>query len=183
MCEEIKKSPVLSSLFIGVALIVSACVLGTAYMWNGAQAVKALEVTGSATQMVKADSATLHSSFARIVTLDQIKSGYADMKSDEALVTKFFATQGVKSEELTIAPVSMNVYYENNNQGGPTKYNLQQDVTLQTTDLAKADKIAKSFQTLIDQGVIFSTNPVEYYYSKLPDRSQLVAKEVGTISR
>ena len=169
MLEEIKKSSAWGGVFVGLGLVVAAMVWGTAYMWNGAQSAKALEVTGSATQSVKADSATLHSSFARIVTLDQIKSGYADMKNDEALVTKFFTAQGVKPEELTIAPVSMNQFYENNNQGGPTKYNLQQDVTLQTTDLVKADKITKSFQELINAGVIFSTQPVEYYYSKLPE--------------
>lgn len=169
MCEDIKKSPIWGGMFIGVGLIVAAGVLGTSYVWNGAQATKALEVTGSATVSVKADNATLHSSFARIVTLDELKTGYADMKKDEALVQKFFTAQGVKLEELTIAPISMNVYYENNNQGGPTKYNLQQDVTLQTTDLTKADKIAKSFQDLINAGVIFSTQPVEYYYSKLPE--------------
>ena len=169
MLEELKKTSAWDGVFVGLGLVIAAMVLGTAYMWNGAQATKALEVTGSATESVKADSATLHSSFARIVTLDELKAGYANMKNDESLVMKYFATQGVKPEELTIAPVSMNQYYENNNQGGPTKYNLQQDVTLQTTDLVKADKIAKSFQDLINQGVIFSTQPVEYYYSKLPE--------------
>lgn len=169
MLEEIKKLSAWNGIFAGIGLVVAAGILGTSYMWNGAQATKALEVTGSATQSVKADSATLHSSFARIVTLDQIKAGYVSMKADEASVVKFFTAQGVKPEELTISPVSMNQYYESNNNGGPTKYNLQQDVTLQTTDLAKADKIAKSFQDLINAGVIFSTQPVEYYYSKLAD--------------
>lgn len=169
MCEELKKFSAWGGVFVGLGLVIASGVLGTSYMWNGAQATKALEVTGAATEMVKADKATLHSSFARVVVLDSLKDGYNQMKSDQSLVEKFFASQGVKPDELTIAPVSMNVYYDGNNQGGPTKYNLTQDVTLQTTDLAKADKIAKSFQNLIDQGVIFSTFPVEYYYSKLPD--------------
>lgn len=167
--EQIKSGSVWNGLFVGTGLVLAAGVLGLSYMWSGAQATKALEVTGAATAMVQADTATLRSSFSRIVTLDSLKEGYNQMKSDQSLVEKFFKAQGVKDGELTIAPVSMNMYYESNNQGGPTKYSLQQDITLQTTDLAKADKIAKSFQNLIDQGVIFSTFPVEYYYSKLPE--------------
>jgi len=169
MLEDIKKSSAVGGAFIGVGLVLAAAIWGSAYMWNGAQSTKALEVTGTAMEMVKADTATLRSSFSRIVTLDEIKSGYANMKNDQALVQKFFTAQGVKPEELTISPVSMNIFYDGTNQGGPARYNLSQDVTLQTGDLEKADKLAKSFQALIDQGVIFSTQPVEYYYSKLPE--------------
>ncbi|MCX6780160.1 MAG: SIMPL domain-containing protein [Candidatus Magasanikbacteria bacterium] len=170
MIEEIKAGSGWGGIFVGAGLVVAACVLGTSYLWAGAQAGRVLEVTGTATEMVKADTATWHADFSRSATVTNLKDGYAQMKNDEALVSKFFKDNKVASEELQIMPVSMFVNYnKSQNNDAPVEYNLTQTITVQTKDLAKVDQLAKSFQSLINQGVIFSAQPVEYYYSGLSD--------------
>jgi hypothetical protein len=42
-------------------------------------------------------------------------------------------------------------------------------VEVQSNEIQKITSMAKNTQILIDQGVIYSTNSLEYYYTKLPE--------------
>ncbi|MBC7334387.1 MAG: SIMPL domain-containing protein, partial [Actinobacteria bacterium] len=61
----------------------------------------------------------------------------------------------------------------------PREYILRQNVEIKSSDVEKITSIAKNTQKIIDQGVIFSTNSLEYYYSKLPElRISLLSEAV-----
>jgi hypothetical protein len=88
------------------------------------------------------------------------------MKSDEKIVSAFFAEKGFKNIE--ISPVFMNEIYKND-QNAPKEYNLIQNVEIKADDVLKMKELAKSSDQLAAKGIIFSANSVEYYYSKLPE--------------
>lgn len=162
---EHKGKLVFFGMILGASLIITGIIIA-----NSLLSIKKLDnviaVSGSAKQEVKADSAHWTGNFSRNVVKDQLKDGYAAMKNDEKLVRAFFIAQGFQNVE--ISPVFMNEVY-NNDQKAPTQYNLIQNVEVKSDDVQKMKELAKNSDKLAEQGIIFSANPVEYYYSKLPD--------------
>jgi hypothetical protein len=146
--------------FIAASVIISRTLLDIKNLDN------IISVSGSAKQTVTADSARWTGNFSRSIVKDQLKDGYAKMKSDEKIVTDFFVARGFKNVE--ISPVFMNEIYKND-QNAPKEYNLVQNIEIKSADVQKMKELAKNSDDLAAQGIIFSANPVEYYYAKLPE--------------
>lgn len=166
MAERGDQLPALGFL-IGVALVVASLIVSRTFL-NIKKMDNVITVSGSAKQQVSADSARWTSSFSRTVYQDGLRGGYAQMKSDENAVKEFLKSQGFTDVE--ISPVFMNeVYNYKSDQGGPKQYMLIQNVQVRSNDVQKMKELAKNTDRLAEKGVLFSTGPVEYYYSKLAD--------------
>jgi hypothetical protein len=111
------------------------------------------------------------------------------MDSAKALVMAFLQKNGVSSKEITVSPVVMSETYPQlkyNPQAAQalgksalSSYTLTQTVVIQSGDVNKVTSLAQDAGSLINEGVNFSTQRLEYYYTKLPGlRSQLIAKAV-----
>ena len=152
-------------LILGLCLIITGAMIARTFL-----EVKKLDnvvsVSGSAKQKVTSDSARWTGSFSRLVLKDEIRDGYASMKSDEKIVADFFKSQGFTNIE--ISPVFMNEVYKNDSNA-PKEYNLVQSIEVKSDDVNKTKELAKNSDQLADKGVLFSPNSVEYYYSKLPE--------------
>jgi uncharacterized protein len=167
--EILEKTLTKTSIILGVFLIVGVSIISYS-LYQIKAADNSLSVTGSAKQSVTADLVKWNANFTRTVYASTLKTGYAQMKADEAIVSKFLTDNGITATELTISPVSMQEQYNyNKTAGAPTEYTLTQNVTVQSSDIEKIQNISKSTQTVIDQGVILSAYSPEYYYSKLPE--------------
>ncbi len=129
-----------------------------------------LSVTGSAKVRVTSDSVKWNSSISRTVTEATLQTGYTQLSGDLAKVTAFLKTAGMTDAEITIAPVSVQEVYDYNNTGGPKRYTLQQSITVDSSDVNKVTNANKNAQDLINQGVLLSINPVQYYYSGLAEQ-------------
>jgi len=176
MCECGKLHP---GKIIGISVIVASAIFSWAF-YQTRNTEDTLSVTGSAKQQITSDTVKWTSSFSRTVLTTDLKSGYDQMNQDLAIVKRFFADQGITEKDLSVSPVTMEQPY-NYNQGAdtPREYVLKQNVEIQSNDINKITALAKSIQPLINQGVIFSTQSVEYYYSKLPDlRVQMLGDAV-----
>lgn len=163
------KSPVVLGIIIGLSLMASAAIGGYSF-YKVRSLDNTLGVTGSTSKDVRSDMVKWQSSFSRIITLEQIKTGYAQMKHDQDLVVKFFKDNGIDEKNINISAVSMNQNYNyQQNSGLPVQYILLQNVQVQSNDVDKITALSKNIQPLIDSGVIFSTQSVDYFYTKLPD--------------
>jgi hypothetical protein len=180
--EEIfkKQKIILMPVIMGVCLIISAAIWATAYYNKDPS--NSLTVTGSASREVISDSAKFSGNFSRIVKISNLKSGYAQIAEDLIIVKKFLKDQGVNDSMVTISTVSMfeNYNYNNNNNIQTEKeYTISQSVEVSSSDINKITALAQKTQDLINQGVIFSTNAVEYYYTKLPElRVELLSNAI-----
>lgn len=158
-------------LLIGGSLLASSVIF--AYTFYRARiSDNALSVTGSATTQVVSDTVRWTGNFTRTVKLSALKTGYEQMAKDLALVREFLAANGIAETDVTVSTIFMNQDYSNVNQNvsaSEREYMLNQSVEINSTDVAKITGLAKNVQSLIDKGVVFSSNPVEYYYSKLPE--------------
>lgn len=128
-----------------------------------------LSVTGSAKMRVTSDSVKWTSSISRTVTEATLQSGYTQIAADLAKVQAFMTTAGITATELTIAPVSVQEVYDYNNSGAPKRYTLQQSITVDSAEIQKVTDASKNAQNLINQGVLISIFPVQYYYSGLAE--------------
>lgn len=166
--ENLEKNLIKNSLILGICFIIGLIIVSYT-LFQIKEADNTLSVTGSAKQSVTADVVKWNSSFSRTVSALNLKSGYAQMKQDEAIVSKFLKDSGITDAEMTISPVSMQTQYYYDKANAPEEYILVQNVTIQSNDIEKIRGLSKNAQVVIDQGVIFSAYSPEYYYAKLPE--------------
>lgn len=153
------------ALIIGASLVITGLIVARTFL-DVKKLDNVISVSGSAKQKVVSDSARWTGNFSRTILKDQIKDGYAQMKTDEKIVTDFFKSQGFTDVE--ISPVFMNEVYKSD-ANSPKEYNLVQNIEVKSNDVEKMKELAKNSDQLAEKGVIFSANSVEYYYSKLPE--------------
>lgn len=157
--------------FIGGSILVGSLVFAFTF-FRARNADNALSVTGSATSDVMSDTVRWTGSFTRTQPLVNLNAGYAAMAKDLVLIQEFLRANGVAESEVTFSTIFMNQDYSNVNQNLPAsdrEYTLTQNVEINSDAVEKITTLAKNTQNLISKGVIFTSNPVEYYYSKLPE--------------
>lgn len=154
-------------IIIGVSLVIAAALI--AWVYNArTRGDDALAVTGSAKKQVTSDTVKWRSNFSRSVFESDLKSGYDLMKQDLIIVKKFFKDQGIPEDNLAISPINVDQPYDSNNEG-PREYFLRQGVEIQSSDIEKITDLAKNVQPVVNQGVFFTTEAMEYFYSGLPE--------------
>lgn len=164
-CSGAMKHP---GTMVAAGLIIAASIFSFAF-YSARSSEDSLAVTGSAKKQVKSDTVKWTSNFARSVPTSELKSGYDQMAQDLMIVKKFFKDQGISEANLGISPITVEQPYSANNTEGPKEYILRQNVEVSSTDIAKITDLAKNVQPIVNQGIFFTTQSVEYYYSKLPE--------------
>jgi hypothetical protein len=171
---------------IGVALIASAVIFSLAF-YSSRLSSDSISVTGSASKEVISDSAKFTGDFSRTVKLNNLKAGYTQMSSDLKIVKAFLKAQMIEDKDITISTVSMEQNYDYNQSNvSPAEkdYTLRQTVEVASSDITKIGNLAQGIQSLINQGIIFSVYPVEYYYKNLPEvRVSLLSDAVKDAKR
>ena len=162
---------------VGICFIIGILVFSFAF-YKVRTADNSMWVTGSFKQKVNSDIAKFSAGFSRNIPVEDLKSGYSQMKSDEAVVKKFFIEAGFNEKDLLISPVFMDApfMYDSN---AAKEYILRQTVEIQSKETQKLTDLSKNVQKLIDEGVIFSINSLQYYVTNLPElRISLLADAV-----
>lgn len=175
--ENNNKNYVIFGLVLGLSIIISAGI-GSLTFYK-LRSMDYISTTGSAKKAVISDKVKWSSSITRSVRQSTIKDGYIKMDSDIKEVKSFMTSNGIANESIDVSPVIMNEVYEQN-PGTDKKYNLIQNITVQSADVQKISDLSKNTSPLIvDKGVLFSTTILEYYYSKLPEtRVELLVNAV-----
>jgi uncharacterized protein len=165
---ENNKSLISFGVILGLSIIISFSI--GSYTFYKLRATNFISTTGSATKEYTSDSVKWTSTITRTVTLATIKDGYTKMASDLAAVKSFLGANGIPDTSIDIAPIFMNEIYDNNSNQVNKNYNLTQNITVNSSDVQKIADLSKNTSSLVvDQGILFSTMSLEYYYSKLPD--------------
>jgi hypothetical protein len=156
-----------SSIIIAGALILAVIIGGIFYATKG-NGGNTLTVTGSTRMAVTSDSVIWKTSISRDVATSNLKSGYTQLDADIKIVQAFLVKNNIDPKSVVIAPVSANPDY---NQGGgaPQSYMLKQSIEIDSSDVNAITTIAKNIGDVVNQGVLFQTDSIEYYYSKLDD--------------
>lgn len=169
------------SAILALGIIIAASI-GAGAFYKAKSLDNVLSVTGSAKRKVTSDQVKWTAGFSRTVSDGNLKGGYAQMAQDTETVKKFLVGQGLKESDVNISPVYMEqpgLYDRQNYPAADKVFILRQTVEVQSSDVSKVTDLSKKTNQLIDQGVVFATQGVEYYYSKLPDlRVELLSDAV-----
>lgn len=178
MSKENSNKIIYFAIILGICLIISASI-GSFTFYKVRSPEDTLSVTGSVREKVTSDLAKWTANFSRTVSTENLKAGYQMMKNDQRLVLNFFEDNGFTEEDITISPIFMEQLYMYD-PNAPKENVLKQIVEIQSTDVDKITYMAKNNQELIDQGVIFAIQSLEYYYSKLPElRIELIPAAIN----
>ena len=174
-----KTGIIIGSFVLALGLITASYIASSTVMQAKLLQDATITMTGSAKATVHSDLIKWTGNFSRTVSIDQVKDGYTAMKTDQTNVESFLTKNGIAATDYKISPVFMNQVYKQYDSS-PTQYTLVQNLELSGTDLPKVEALPKKLQDLINQGVLFSANSLEYYYTKLPDqRVALLSNAVG----
>ncbi|MBQ8475571.1 SIMPL domain-containing protein [bacterium] len=128
-----------------------------------------ITVTGSASKIVKSDSAKLHIDI-QARALSQ-KEAFSNIKTQYPVVIKYLETKGIDKKDIETRAISGYYNYKTNQNGYSTSeianYSASQGINIKSKDVEKIKEISTDIQTLVDKGVNLSVDSPEYYYSDL----------------
>ncbi len=160
-----------------VAFVVGAGLIAWA-IFSARDTDDTLSVTGSAKETVEADSAKWIGTLSRLAYEGGLSSTHAQVSRDGNTVKEFLNANGVVDADVVVSPVFVEPYYEYRSDGsqGPQRYQVRQTITVNSTDPAKIETVAKKVGELLGRGIVLQANAPEYFYKKLPElRIKLLA--------
>lgn len=152
---------------LGLALIIST-IIGVYTLYQVKSFDNTLTVTGSTSKQVTSDHVKWVGTISRIVKLNTLNQGYKDMANDLSVVQSFLKGKNIPSEQVVVSAISMDQNYDQN-YGTERTYTLRQTIEINSSDINGITEIAKNTNSIIEKGVIFSTQSLEYTYTKLPE--------------
>lgn len=171
---------IIYALIIAAAVIVSASVLGNAYKNRNSNGT--INVTGLGETDFVSDLIVWEGSFSE-VNYD-LQVAYANLEKTKAVIKAYLISKGVGEEQIVFSAVRTN--NETKNEYSPqgkymgsvfAGYRLTQEVTVESKEVEKVEKIAREVTELLNQGVKFYSQSPRYYYTKLADvKLDLISK-------
>lgn len=159
---------IIASAVIGLSLIICAVFIsGKVYQIKTSGDI--VSVTGSAQRIITSDTVKWISSFSRTVDVNGLQSGYEAMKSDLAKIKDYLFRNGVDEKQIAVSTITVITNYENFNTGKIIGYTLSQIITVTSHEVDKITVVAGNSGELINAGILFNSEPLQYYYSKLSD--------------
>lgn len=200
------KDLLLAAAILGFCLIISTAI-GAISFYKVKSLSNVLSVTGSSEKIITSDTVKWTAVISRTASPYNLKETSSQIKNDLMIVKEHLKQSGVETAEITVNPTTMTAMCENRDSitwdkfgnqncgAGISGYSLQQMIIVESN---KVNEITTLSQTASDyfigQGLIFSTQNLEYYYSKLADlrldllgeatknaksRAEIIAKSTG----
>lgn len=163
---------------LGVFLFLGLWTLGRSLEQRGVNDV--ITVTGSVKKLVTADLARWDVQLQRTATLTDVKPTIDQVALLSGAVKKFVTDHGIDEKSVNLPPVQTDPTYEQLPNYGQTQkvigYTIRQEIEVKSSEVEKVEKLAKEANQLASQGIVFSYQTTEYYYTKLSlDRPELFA--------
>lgn len=166
---------------VALTAIICFWILGTAYKYKF-KATETISVTGLAEKDFVSDQIVWTGNYSR--KFMDLKEAYIFLKEDEGKIKTYLKGKGITDAEMVFSAVSIDKdfttkYDDGGRQTGSefTGYNLRQNVTVDSKDINKVEKISREVTELIQSGIEFNSSSPSYYYTKLAElKLDLLAK-------
>lgn len=169
--RELRSALVPAALVLALGLVAATGLASMAF-FKAKTLGNVIEVTGSADKTITSDVVKWSGRISRTVGVDGLKSGNAAIKADFASVVDALRAAGVKDEQLTVRPVNVYPTYASDPNGGShmTGYNVDQGFLVESGDVKGVTALSHDVaDKMLASGVVFTTDSLEYYYSKLAE--------------
>lgn len=175
------RSSVLATIIAAIAVILSFLFISNAYKYKY-RVAETISVTGSAEKDFTSDQIVWRGNYDR-KNFD-LKAAYVSLKQDETTVRNYLKNKGVSDSEIVFSAINIDKqfsyrYDESGRQTGSefTGYNLSQNVTIDSRNIDRVEKISREITELIQSGIELNSSAPSYYYTKLSElKIDLLAK-------
>lgn len=161
---------VISAACLAIALVICALILANP-LSNFAASKTSITVTGSAKKEFVSDLAVWRGAFYQEST--SLPEAYGNLKNALEKVKSYLVGKGIAPDQIIVSSISTMPQYIYNQNGSSTgqiaSYRLSQTVEIKSSDVQKIASIARESTELIEQGIIFESQPPQYFYTKLND--------------
>lgn len=153
-----------------VAFVVGMLVIGGAYKYKY-HAQETIVVTGLGEEDFTSDFIVWRGNIT--AESQVVSSGYAELESNKQKVTDYITKNGIAADEIVFMFVNVNKntesVYSNGNYIGQrfTGYSLNQQFSVESSNVEKVENISREISSLIMQGVSLDSWQPDYYYTGL----------------
>ena len=178
------RSLVTFGLIMGISLVLVALIVGWVAYYVKTYNNSIITVDGVAEKEVQSDAVKWQGDLTVNTgpTTADLKAGSAQMQSNLSALQAYFTANGASATDITVDPLSISPEYQNQN-GVPypaqkmafagngngsalVGYALSQHVMINSANVAGITALAqKAPQYLLNNGVVFTSQPIEYYIS------------------
>jgi hypothetical protein len=172
-----------SSIIIGVAIIITAWILGKSFQ-NRNENLDSISVIGLGTKDFVSDEILWSGSFT--TNSMDIKTAYNKIVFDQKTVSDFFISKGFKSSEFSFGAVNFEKKYrEVRNENNENRISYEQvfdgyEATQTISFSAKKnpslmkriEDVSSKTSELVNSGIELSSNSIQYTFSGLPSLKQ-----------
>lgn len=155
---------------ISIALIICTIIIA-APLKNYASSKNSLNVTGAAKKQIRSDLIVWRGNFSS--QSPQLPEAYNKLSKDHDIVKKYLLQKGITEKEIVFSSIQTTPLYQRNPNGMQSNilegYRLIQTVEIQSKDVEKITEVSRTSTELINQGVVFESQPPQYFYTKLND--------------
>jgi uncharacterized protein len=171
----------IAAAIIAITAIVCFWILGNAYKYKFKTA-ETISVTGLAEKDFTSDQIVWTGNYSR--KMMDLKAAYIALKEDESKIRTYLKEKGIADNEMVFSAVNLNKDFDRKTDANGreignefTGYNLKQDVTVDSKNIEKVEKISREVTELIQSGIEFNSSSPSYYYTKLSElKLDLLAK-------
>ncbi|MGB5480499.1 MAG: SIMPL domain-containing protein [Eudoraea sp.] len=162
----------LNAIIFGVAIIIAANFLGSAYVKRSNPA-RVISITGLGNENFTSDLIVWEGRFVTFNTV--LKTAFEQLNNDKEIVRDYLVSKGISPDNIIFNSVQTieqrDNKYENGNFVGTIfrGYELSQSVQIESSDVALVEKVSREITELLNKGVQFNSSPPRYYYTKLSD--------------
>ncbi len=140
-------------------------------LYKAKLASNTVTVKGFAEQDVKADLALWQISFG--ITGPELPGLYAKANANDAAIVAFLEKRGFKKDEIKSGNLSVNDTmaneYRSNNASLAQRFILKDMITVRSANVALVDSTTRALNDLIAEGIVLTTNSVDFQFTKLND--------------
>jgi uncharacterized protein len=162
--------------FIHLSIGLVVCTLIAAGAWTRVklQRPTTIDVRGSAKRRISSDLAQW-TAVVSVTRKDRVEA-YAALKKDSTQVIAFLLAQGVPEKQLRSSAVSLSErsHVEQVETGAKTfektvfdGWLAEQHVEVSSTDVPLVERLSREATQLLEKGVVISSQPPRYHYTKL----------------
>jgi len=158
------------AIVLAIGFIIGAWIISSTWRYVSRSNVT-ITVTGSASENITSDFAIWRGSFS--AESNTLVDAYAKLKSSNEKVTNYLLSKGFTQDKIIMSSINTMNLYTNDREGIPTNqisgYRLSQDVSIESNDVNKIDRLSREATELINEGVEFNSLSPEFLYTKLGD--------------
>jgi len=161
------------ALLLGVALVSACAVLGKSlYHVFLLKQTGGIVVTGSSKRRITSDRIVWKASI--VSRAPDLKSAYKGLAEDLPKLARFIEEGGVDPKLIVTSSVRIGEIHPKDKEGHELEetiaaYSVEQDVTVESDDVARIAKLSRDATKLIEQGLHIQSEPPLYLYTKLAD--------------